>query len=92
MNMREQPELMTQEQYASICEEMLAFQEANNRLSFADDADTPRFLEEEDTVEDKSLSLLTDEEAASVADNVAASQGSKGKGLFKTIRSAFRSP
>jgi len=100
MNMREQPELMTQEQYASICEEMLAFQESNNRLSFADDS-TPRFLEsEQDTVEDKSLTLLTDEEQAArnrdetvrVSDTVAAAGSGQRHGIIKSIRSMFRSP
>lgn len=98
MNMREQPELMTQDEYASICEEMLAFQQSNNRLSFADEDSTPRFLESEDTVEDKSLSLLTDEElaetraGAAVSDTVAAAGASEGRGLLNSIRGMFRSP
>lgn len=99
MNMREEPELMTQEEYASICEEMLAFQQANNRLSFGDDS-TPRFLESEDTVEDKSFSLLTDEELAAhrvgnevtVSDTVAAAGAGQGRGILKSIRGMFRSP
>jgi radical SAM superfamily enzyme YgiQ (UPF0313 family) len=35
MNLVEQPELMTAKEYNDICLEMVAFQEANNRLSYA---------------------------------------------------------
>jgi radical SAM superfamily enzyme YgiQ (UPF0313 family) len=36
LNLKEQPELLSQEEYSKICFEMLAFQEANNRLSYTD--------------------------------------------------------
>jgi anaerobic magnesium-protoporphyrin IX monomethyl ester cyclase len=97
LNMKEQPELLTAQEYEEICQEMLAFQEANNRLSYADDQGAPRFLE----VEDKSLTLLTDEERVAVAsaqpsataEALAASRESdRAPGLMKAIRSMFRSP
>ena len=36
LNLKEQPELLSQEEYSKICFEMLAFQDANNRLSYTD--------------------------------------------------------
>ncbi|MCH2579037.1 MAG: B12-binding domain-containing radical SAM protein, partial [Pseudomonadales bacterium] len=36
LNLKEQPELLSQEEYSKICFEMLEFQEANNRLSYTD--------------------------------------------------------
>jgi hypothetical protein len=49
--MKEQPELLTQEEYNEICMEMLAFQQANNRLSYGDEPSSA-------TVEDKSFSFV----------------------------------
>ena len=49
--MKEQPELLSQVEYNEICMEMLAFQEANNRLSYDDEPGSA-------TVEDKSFSLV----------------------------------
>jgi radical SAM superfamily enzyme YgiQ (UPF0313 family) len=63
LNMKEQPELLTAEQYNEICLEMLAFQESNNRLTYSDDeeqAAEPAHA----SVDDKSFSLVSDEEAA----------------------------
>lgn len=98
MNLKETPELMTQDEFESICFEMLDFQEKNNRLSFADGEDAPRIVK----MEDKSLSLMTDdeqteygeygergaqgEEAAVIAASTA------GSSLMKGIRGLFRSP
>jgi anaerobic magnesium-protoporphyrin IX monomethyl ester cyclase len=51
LNMKEQPELLSQEEYNEICMEMLAFQQANNRLSYGDEPNSA-------TVEDKSFSFV----------------------------------
>ncbi len=56
LNMKERPELLTQEEYNEICMEMLAFQERNNRLTYADEDEAPA------TVEDKSFTLVEDTE------------------------------
>lgn len=63
LNMKEMPELLSAEEYNEICMEMLAFQEANNRLSYSDDEESGEEAER-GTVEDKSFSLVTDEEQA----------------------------
>ena len=55
MNMKEQPELLTQEDYNDLCMEMLAFQQANNRLSYEDG---PGGETATATVEDKSFSFV----------------------------------
>jgi tRNA A37 methylthiotransferase MiaB len=60
LNMKERPDLLTAEDYNSICQEMLAFQESNNRLSFADDAGEQVVAK----VEDKSFSMIDDEQKA----------------------------
>ncbi len=54
LNMKECPELLNAEEYDQICREMLAFQEANNRLTYSDEetGETNPV-----TVEDKSFSL-----------------------------------
>lgn len=66
-NMKECPDLMTAEEYDSICREMLAFQEKNNRLSYMDDGAS---------VEDKSFNLVDDEEIlASVSERSEANGG-----------------
>ncbi|MDT8428441.1 MAG: radical SAM protein [Pseudomonadales bacterium] len=83
LNMKEMPELLSAEEYNEICQEMLAFQESNNRLSFADGEDAPRAV-----VEDKSFSLLTDEENAGYEPLLTGSKPS----LMEGIRSLFRSP
>lgn len=59
LNMKEMPELLNAEEYNEICQEMLAFQEANNRLTYSDDefdpSDAPAAA-----VDDKSFSLVAD--------------------------------
>lgn len=60
LNMKECPELLSAEEYNEICREMLAFQESNNRLSFADEDGTNMPAK----VEDKSFSLIDDEQKA----------------------------
>lgn len=87
LNLRERPDLLTQEDYESICFEMLDFQEKNNRLSFADGDDAPRIVK----MEDKSLSLVTDDEQAMLTappEVVANSSGS----LLSGLKGLFRSP
>jgi radical SAM superfamily enzyme YgiQ (UPF0313 family) len=68
LNMKERPDLLTAEDYNSICQEMLAFQESNNRLSFADDTGEQVVAK----VEDKSFSMIDDEQKAVFAAAVAA--------------------
>lgn len=106
LNMKERPDLLTAEEYNSICQEMLAFQESNNRLSFADDAGEQVTAK----VQDKSFSMIDDEQKAAFAAVavaaepvvkeyvppavVAASQqrtGSKEGGLLASIRTLFKS-
>jgi hypothetical protein len=63
LNMKECPELLTAHDYDEICREMLAFQEANNRLTYSDEetGETAPV-----TVEDKSFSRVEDVEPAAV--------------------------
>jgi radical SAM superfamily enzyme YgiQ (UPF0313 family) len=65
LNMKERPDLLTAEDYNSICQEMLAFQESNNRLSLDDDTGRPVRA----TVEDKSFSLIDDAQKAALEVN-----------------------
>ncbi len=65
LNMKERPDLLTAEDYNSICQEMLAFQESNNRLSLDDDTGRPVRA----TVEDKSFSLIDDAQKAALQEN-----------------------
>ena len=59
MNMKEQPELLTQEDYNDLCMEMLAFQQANNRLSYEDGpGGETATATATATVEDKSFSFV----------------------------------
>lgn len=62
LNMKECPELLSAEQYNEICQQMLAFQESNNRLSFADEDGTNMPAR----VEDKSFSLIDDQQKAAM--------------------------
>ena len=96
LNMKECPELLTAKEYDEICREMLAFQEANNRLSYTDgmapEAEPAR-------VEDKSFSLVD------AADDVGAPDSpqepsiepeipmeqKQEKSLFKGVMNLFRS-
>jgi len=63
--MKERPDLLTAEDYNSICQEMLAFQESNNRLSLDDDTGRPVRA----TVEDKSFSLIDDAQKAALEED-----------------------
>ncbi|HAG73369.1 MAG TPA: hypothetical protein DCL66_14320 [Gammaproteobacteria bacterium] len=59
LNMKERPDLLSAEEYNEICQEMLAFQTANNRLTYSDDE-----FDSSDaasaSVNDKSFSLVAD--------------------------------
>jgi anaerobic magnesium-protoporphyrin IX monomethyl ester cyclase len=88
LNMKEMPELLTAAEYNEICMEMLAFQERNNRLTYSDEEQVdgePAHA----SVEDKSFSLITDEEMAAVD---AAAKADKDKsGLLSGVKNLFRS-
>jgi len=95
LNMKECPQLLTAVEYDEICRQMLAFQEANNRLSYTDGV-APEV--EPARVEDKSFSLVD-------ADNSSASNSGQDrpiesaiaivhkqeKSLFADVRNLFRS-
>jgi len=68
LNMKERPELLTADEYNEICMEMLAFQEANNRLSYSDSESEENGETAAATVEDKSFTLTEAEPEA--AENV----------------------
>lgn len=83
LNMKECPDLLTQDEYNEICMEMLAFQERNNRLSY-----TEGNQDGVDSVEDKSFNLVEDSKEIEV--DLAAAQNRQG-GLIETVRNLFRS-
>lgn len=64
LNMKERPELLTADEYNEICTEMLAFQEANNRLSYSDSEGEEDGETAAATVEDKSFTLTEAEPIA----------------------------
>lgn len=92
LNMKERPELLTADEYNEICQEMFAFQEQNNRLSYADEEARSAAAQAGDesaklaTVEDKSFSLVADEKSQEEA------VGPVKKSVLAEIRSIFRSP
>jgi anaerobic magnesium-protoporphyrin IX monomethyl ester cyclase len=88
LNLRERPDLLTQEEYEEICFEMLDFQEQNNRLSFADGEDAPRIVK----MEDKSLSLVTDDEKSMLAGHNEVVAAKSGNSLMGGLKGLFRSP
>ena len=88
-NMKECPELLTAEEYDTICRQMLDFQQKNNRLSYMDEAAT---------VEDKSFNLVEDEvseqSARLSAGGIEAQQEISQKpaiSLFDGVKNLFRS-
>jgi radical SAM superfamily enzyme YgiQ (UPF0313 family) len=89
LNLKERADLLPQDEYEEICFEMLDFQEKNNRLSFADGNDAPRFVK----MEDKSLSLLTEAEQQMMNEqsNVA-NAANTGGSMLSGLRGLFRSP
>jgi radical SAM superfamily enzyme YgiQ (UPF0313 family) len=90
LNMKECPELLSAEEYNEICMQMLAFQEANNRLSYTDENDP---VEEKPTVQDKSFELRADdevsEEAAVAVEQIAAQENQKS--FLQSVKNFFRS-
>ncbi len=90
LNMKECPELLSAEEYNEICMQMLAFQEANNRLSYTDENDP---VAEQPSVEDKSFELRSDEELAqkpSVPVEQIAAEKSRTS-LLQSVKNLFRS-
>jgi hypothetical protein len=85
MNMKEQPELLTQEDYNDLCMEMLAFQQVNNRLSYDDG---PSSEAGNATVEDKSFSFV---EPASEAEIHAPVPLPAAASLLDGVKNLFRS-
>lgn len=86
LNMKEMPSLLTAKQYSEICFEMLEFQRTNNRLSFADD----NGVEEVATVEDKSFSLVSDQEALSIKEkSFVGNSQEASRGLLLNIKNLF---
>jgi anaerobic magnesium-protoporphyrin IX monomethyl ester cyclase len=97
LNMKERPDLLTQEEYNEICMEMLAFQEKNNRLTYSDDVELGTEVSTA-TVADKSFSLVTDEEQQALANQPESTPvppdatPAKTKGGFMDgVRNLFRS-
>jgi len=89
LNMKERPDLLTQEEYNEICMQMLAFQERNNRLTYDEKAEPASAAQGMATVADKSFSLVTDEEQQAHA---AAAQNQKQQSkLFDGVKNLFRS-
>ncbi len=88
LNMKERPDLLTQEEYNEICMQMLAFQERNNRLTYDENAEPANAAQGMATVADKSFSLVTDEEQQAHA---AAAQNQKQQSkLFDGVKNLFR--
>jgi radical SAM superfamily enzyme YgiQ (UPF0313 family) len=85
MNMKEQPELLTQKDYNDLCMEMLAFQQVNNRLSYDDG---PSRETGSATVEDKSFSFV---ETASGAEIDAPMPPPAAASLLDGVKNLFRS-
>lgn len=96
LNMKEMPELLSATEYNEICMEMLAFQEANNRLSYSDGNEDEGDSGHQATVEDKSFSLVEDdavnEEAVSEPAIANAAARDQKNSLFTRILNPFRSP
>ncbi len=80
LNMKERPELLSQSEYNEICQEMLAFQQRNNRLSYTEGnaMDAPAIMR------DKSFELVED---APAPVEVVAVEGKKS--LFSEVRGFF---
>lgn len=93
LNMKERPELLTAKDYNEICMQMLAFQQANNRLTYEEEGDEEAGSA---TVEDKSFSLV--EEAAEETVEEAAEEApaiqvppSASASILDGVKNMFRS-
>ena len=96
LNMKERPDLLTQDEYNEICMQMLAFQEANNRLTYADGNDNGGEPEQHARVEDKSFSLVEDvqemeQESQSADVESAPPAQQEQKSLLTGLKNFFRS-
>lgn len=93
LNMKERPELLTAEEYNEICQEMLAFQERNNRLSYSDDENGA--AADSATVDDKSFELRDDEATGDIDPGVVnvdpAVASKQNSSLIEGVRNFFRS-
>jgi radical SAM superfamily enzyme YgiQ (UPF0313 family) len=82
LNLKENPELLPQDEFESICFEMLDFQEKNNRLSFADGQDAPRIIKIDEPVVLAPVDTVVLEQLASKSE----------RSLMGNLRGLFRSP
>jgi hypothetical protein len=82
LNLKENPELLPQDEFESICFEMLDFQEKNNRLSFADGQDAPRIIKIDEPVVLAPVDTVALEQLASKPE----------RSLMGSLRGLFRSP
>ena len=82
LNLKENPELLSQDEFESICFEMLDFQEKNNRLSFADGEDAPRIIKMDEPVVLAPVDTVALEQLASKPE----------RSLMGSLRGLFRSP
>ena len=100
LNMKEMPELLNAEEYNEICTEMLAFQEANNRLSY--DEGLSEGGDEKATVEDKSFIFVDEppeqatepsapEESTSPTEESPSAATKKPASVFEGMKNFFRS-
>jgi hypothetical protein len=99
LNLKECPDLLSQDEFESICFEMLDFQEKNNRLSFADGEDAPRIVkaENDSAKQPAEVSAVAVEESDHVEaelefntlDQLAVKQQ---RSLMSSLRGLFRSP
>lgn len=94
LNMKECPELLNARDYDEICREMLAFQERNNRLTYTEGLEGDA---NEDTVEDKSFSLV-EEAVVSAAESDSPNEAiepaiaqKQQKSLLDGVKDLFRS-
>ncbi len=92
LNMKEMPELLSASEYNEICTEMLAFQEANNRLSYTDEDGKQTPIE----VDDKSFELAetdsSQEDSAQTEAGHATVARESVPSLMKRVLGPFRSP
>lgn len=82
LNLQENPELLSQDEFESICFEMLDFQAKNNRLSFADGQDAPRIIKIDEPVVLAPVDTVALEQLASKPE----------RSLMGSLRGLFRSP
>ena len=90
LNMKEQPELLNAQEYNDICMEMLAFQEANNRLSYSDEFESE--TKEKAKVEDKSFVLVEEKSERESDPDIGDLVNQQRKdNLVDAVRNLFRS-